>query len=40
VTMKTPDRPKPHELRVSTLAMFVLLMYNDTKAQAGGLTVA
>ena len=38
--MHTPDRPKPHELRVSTLAMFTLLLFNEQGAQAEGLTIA
>ena len=33
VVMRTPDKPKPHELRVSTLAMFVLLLFNDPTNQ-------
>ena len=36
--MYVPYREKPHELRVSSLAMFVLLMFNDQIAQAQGLT--
>jgi len=39
MTMYTPNRPKPHELRVSSLAMFVLLMFNDETVQAQGLTM-
>lgn len=39
VSMTVPDRPKPHELRVSTLAMFILLLFNDDEAQRSGLTV-
>ena len=34
VSMYTPDRDKPHELRVSTIAMFILLMFNDPSVQA------
>ena len=37
VTMQAPQ--KKHELRVSTLAMFVLLMFNDATAEAEGLTM-
>ena len=39
VAMHVPDRPKPHELRVSTLAMFTLLLFNDAQAQESGITV-
>ena len=39
VAMYTPDKPKPHDLRVSTLAMFVLLLFNDPQAQSEGLTM-
>ena len=39
MSMHTPDRPKPHELKVSTLSMFVLLMFNEAEAQASGLTM-
>ena len=38
VSMAVPDRPKPHELRVSTLSMFILLLFNDPAAQQNGLT--
>ena len=38
--MHTPERPKPHELKCSSLAMFTLLLFNDAAAQAEGLTMA
>lgn len=31
--MRTPERPKPHELRVSTLAMFTLLLFNEVEVE-------
>ena len=39
VTMHTPGKPKPHELRVSSLAMFILLMFNEESAVTEGLTM-
>ena len=37
--MHVPYRQKPHELRLSTLGMFILLFFNETEAQQNGLTV-
>ena len=39
VAMRTPGRPRPHELRVSTLSMLILLLFNEESAQQGGLTM-
>jgi hypothetical protein len=37
VAMQMPE--KSHQLRVSTLSMFILLLFNQAQAQAQGLTV-
>lgn len=39
VSMQTEGRPKGHELVVSTIGMFVLLLFNDPAAQSEGLSV-
>ena len=40
VAMRPPDRPRPYDLRVSTLSMFILLLFNDAEASEQGLSVA
>ena len=40
VAMHVAERPKPHELKVSSLAMFILLMFNEAPARDEGLTIA
>lgn len=37
--MQTAGRAKPHELRVSTLAMFMLLLFNEEEVQQQGISV-
>ena len=39
VAMYVPQKPKPHELKLSTLGMFILLLFNESEAQQNGLTV-